>query len=350
MDELLQSVKAYERLLKKSYDIVLGKKETAENIHIEFREDGFHHLIGLQYLQQNMPELRKNKENIFYKILKDKKFRDKIEKASEYDEILGRVISVNHLEQLLDSTDTEAYKCNKGRGSSIEADYMLKGKVGSDTIYFFIRESKNERGIYQGCSIFPEEKQKSGHSYMKVLYKVKHDLSGIHELYISSNYKPQSGNNIMHIRFDNPLDNPLSDIQTDNTLAVPDSFRKAFISLTERLGMFMQNIADKIQKTLTTVLSKPQDIDTAPPESAPANENAERNPDDDRYYIIMDNAGIQSYGNYITIISANELDFNVPITYETEQIQKKQDMEQEIPEEKTPAPECREKQSEYDDL
>ncbi|MDE6500982.1 MAG: hypothetical protein K2L10_02735 [Ruminococcus sp.] len=158
---------------------------------------------------------------------------------------------------------------------------------------------------------------------------------------------PELSSNIM--KFET---NMFRDTLPDNILAVsaPDSFRNAIRSLTERLGMFMQNIAGKIQKTLTTVLSKPQDIDTAPPESAPANENAERNPDDDRYYIIMDNAGIQSYGNYITIISANELDFHVPITYEAEQIQKNQDMEQEFPEEKTPAPECRNKKTEYDDL
>ncbi|MDE6833419.1 MAG: hypothetical protein K2J39_04125 [Ruminococcus sp.] len=111
----------------------------------------------------------------------------------------------------------------------------------------------------------------------------------------------------------------------------------------------MQNIADKIQKTLTTVLSKPQNTDTRLSESAPANEDTERNLDDDIFSVFMDNAGIQSYGNYFTIVPENKLDFQVILTYETELQPEKQEMEREIPEEKTPAPEYRNKPSQYDE-
>lgn len=366
MDELLHSVQAYEKMLNKSYDIVLGKKGTTENIHIEFREDGFHHLTGLQYLQQNMPELRKNKRDIFYRILKEEKFREKIENAPEYNEILGRVISVSILEQLLDSPGTEVYKCNKGRGSSIEADYMFKGKAGSDNVYFFIRENKNEKGLYNGCSIFPEEKQKSGHSYAKVLHKVKHDSFGTHELYISPNYKPQSANNIMQTKFDNPL----SDMQFDGTLAVSasDIFRNALRSLIERLETFIQNIATKIQETLTIAISKPQNADTtlsadttpsetAEQKSEPVQQETELAPEDDDGFIIKDiyslfvsGTGVQGYENYFMFVPESELDFHVPITYKTEQIQEKQDMEQEVSEEKAIPLEFRKRQAEYDDL
>lgn len=358
MDELLHSVQAYEKMLKKSYDIVLGKKGTAENIHIAFRKDGFHHLIGLQYLQQNMPELRKDKENIFHRILKEKRFREKIENALEYNEILSRVISVNYLEQLLDSPDTEVYKCNKGRGSSIEADYMFKGKVGSDTVYFFIRESKNEKGIYQGCSIFPEEKQKSGHSYVKVLHKVKHDLLGTHELYISPNYHPQSANNIMQMQFDNPI--------SDNTLAVNafDSFKEALSSLAERFRTFIQNIADKIQETLAGALKELPDADTTPSEqkpehdeqntestSAPAPEKDIADDDEfiirDVYSVFADSIGTQGYENYMAIVPADKLDFQIPFFYETEQVQITQELEQDI---QVTVQEFKKKQAEYDDF
>lgn len=336
MDELLHSIQAYERLLKKSYDIVIGKKGTATSIHIEFSKDSFHHLAGLQYLQQNMPELRKDKEEIFDKILKEEKFRKKIENAVEYGEILGRIISVGHLEQLLDSPDTEVYKCNKGRGSSIKDDYIFKSNIGEDTEYFFIRESKS--GIYTGCSIFPEERQKSGHSYMKVLHKVKHDLSGTHELYISPNYKPQSANNIIC------FDNSLSVMQYNNALTIPvqNPLREALRGLAESLKFCVQNIQVQIKEAVSKAFCKPENIDKIQSE---VTEETERNPDD-AYSVIVDNTGTQGYRDYFTIVPVSKLDFQVPFTYEIEQQSEKKETEQEISAEKT----VTKHQVEYDDF
>ena len=151
---------------------------------------------------------------------------------------------------------------------------------------------------------------------------------------------------------------PASSI-SDGTLAITQNpFMKALKSLAERLEAFVHNIAGKIQETLTTALSKPQNADTAPSETVEQKSEPvqhETAPEDDDRFIIRDiysifvsNTGVQGYENYVMIIPAGELNFQIPLTYETEQ--KNQEQEHEFLPEKAVSTEFKKKQVEYDDF
>lgn len=137
---------------------------------------------------------------------------------------------------------------------------------------------------------------------------------------------------------------------------ITDSFNQLQESVIEKIHDFanrLRQTADRIMNTVSATFHKKQEQETEEPSvSAPEteNENTEKDSNNNSHYIIMDGAGIQSYGSYFTIVSASELDFQVPLTYEIQQQHEKQQVEQEVSEEKSPAPEHRKKQAEYDDF
>lgn len=364
---VLTAAQEFKKLLDYEYEFIVVKNRNSEllKLTLTFSKSDFFHLCGFQYLD-DLRHLNTNTGVVFDEIINgNSQYSDSMfESSVYYPKIEDRVQLLEKLETLLDNKDNVnrshrilKFNRNANNNSRIEAGFIIKDESDNLRNYFLI--DKNNNGQYYGRSCFartPNQRDyAAGHTAYTILYKGKVNLitNSREDLFVAPSYRTefnalQAVNNVMQIKFDNPL----SDIQTDNTLAVPspDSFRNALRSLAEGFRAVVQDIAGKIQETVSRAFSKPQDIDTAQPVSAPANEGAERNPGDDRYYIIMDNAGIQSYGNYVTIVSANELDFRVPITYKTEQIQEKQDMEQDISAGKAMPSEFRKRQTEYDDL
>lgn len=152
---------------------------------------------------------------------------------------------------------------------------------------------------------------------------------------------------------------------SDGTLAITQNpFMTALTSLTERFRTFVQNIADKIQETLIRALKELPNADTTPSEqtsehdeqntesaSAPAPEKDITDDDEfiirDVYSVFADSIGTQGYENYMAVVPADKLDFQIPFFYETEQVQITQELEQDI---QVTALEFKKKQAEYDDF
>lgn len=380
---VLTAAQEFQKLLDYKYEFIVVKNRNSEplKLTLTFSKSDFFHLCGFQYLD-DLRHLNTNTGVVFDEIINgNSQYSDSMfESSVYYSKIEDRVQLLEKLETLLDNKDNVnrshrilKFNRNANNNSRIEADFIIRDESDNLRNYFLI--DKNNNGQYYGRSCFArtlnQRDYAAGHTAYTILYKGKVNLitNSREDLFIAPSYRTefeaqQTTNNVVQTKFDNPL----SDMQSDGTLAVSasDIFRNALTSLTGRLETFVQKIAGKIQETLTTALSKPQNADTAPSEtveqkSEPVQQKSapeiELAPEDDDRFIIRDiysvfvsNTGVQGYENYVMIIPESELDFRVPITYETEQIQEKQDMEQDISAGKAMPSEFRKRQTEYDDL
>lgn len=361
---VLTAAQEFQKLLDYEYEFIVVKNRNSEplKLTLTFNKSDFFHLCGFQYLD-DLRHLNTNTGVVFDEIINgNSQYSDSMfESSVYYPKIEDRVQLLEKLETLLDNKDKvnrshRIFKFNRNanNNSRIEASFIIRDESDNLRNYFLI--DKNNNGQYYGRSCFARTLNQRdyavGHTAYTILYKGKVNLvtNNREDLFITPSYRTefnaqQSVNNVMQVKFDNPL----SDIQTDNTLAVPapDSFRNALRSLADGFKEIIHNITDTINKAVKQAFCKSQNTDTRQSQSVPETEtkDTERKPNDDTYFLIMDNTGIQSYGNYFTIVPANKLDFYVQLAYETELQYERQDMEQEVTAEKTVA----KQQIEYDD-
>lgn len=152
-----------------------------------------------------------------------------------------------------------------------------------------------------------------------------------------------------------------------------DSFTEAISDLIKSVQGIWHPVTDKINRAVQQVFSKPYSNVSEKPEQKPAFESdtqdtqenlsepeteselAEPAPEDDDRFIIrgiysvfVSNTGLQGYKNYVMIIPAGELNFQIPLTYETKQ--KNQEQKHDFLSEKAVPTEFKKKQAEYDDF
>ena len=159
-DILYEAAVKYQCLLKKGYNIVLGRRGKTFYIQLRFSMDSFFHFIGLQHLKDiTFPS--KNKERIYKDILDKKVTYEMIKKSVFYDEyfVEERIIYMDRLEEMLDSSKL-LFQINHTeyiKYTTIRADFLCEYKLpenAESSLYFFItRESKSKfENEYKGCS------------------------------------------------------------------------------------------------------------------------------------------------------------------------------------------------------
>ena len=190
MDELINALFEFEKLLSVRYRFVFGKNKTLYDINISFNKMDFYHLAGLHKLN-DLRFLHKNATAVYTDIKRGKINIDKIQKSSHYCEIENRIKALAHLEEFLD-TAFEAYKYDikKANGSKINADYLIRNKIlDSIGLCFFVKN----RDVFVGSSFFLQDKKDYTINQMKLtlLKKEKINISttDIELLYIKENFK-----------------------------------------------------------------------------------------------------------------------------------------------------------------
>lgn len=194
-NELIRSIKTYDRLLNKSYYFVIGRKNKAVEIHLQFSKKEFFHLSGLQYIT-DIPFLKSDREKVYDKIYSDSRFREKILNSDNYSKIKERVELVANMEFFLDSNKTIfKYNNHTNSSSSIQADFILKNEDISKFMYVFISKIINTSNSYCCRSSFPRNKDKcdlaKGHTSFTLLHKEKTNIQTgeIQVLFSSPLYK-----------------------------------------------------------------------------------------------------------------------------------------------------------------
>lgn len=264
---VLTAAQEFQKLLDYEYEFIVVKNRNSEplKLTLTFSKSDFFHLCGFQYLD-DLRHLNTNTGVVFDEIINgNSQYSDSMfESSVYYPKIEDRVQLLEKLETLLDNRDKvnrshRIFKFNRNanNNSRIEASFIVRDESYNLKNYFLIDKNNNQQ--YYGRSCFartPNQRDyTAGHTAYTILYKGKVNLvtNNRDDLFIAPSYRTefnaqQSVNNVIQIKFDNPL----SDIQNDNTLAfpAPDSFRNAIRSLTERLGMFVQILQARYRKRL----------------------------------------------------------------------------------------------------
>lgn len=163
MDLLLKTAENFKKLFDIKYNILLGKKGKEVNVVLIFRDIDFHHLAGLQYIE-DMPELKRPRDKVFVDICNDSFLRKKIYRSDFYSKIEDRVKALNHLENLLDNEKLVfSYDHRINKISKIKADFLFQSQDSEQIItYIFNEKIEKEykddvtKEIY--CkSIFPKD-------------------------------------------------------------------------------------------------------------------------------------------------------------------------------------------------
>lgn len=124
MHNVYDCVEAFEKLLDKEYHLVLGRKNTAVSLQINFDKKECFHLMGLQYLTDR-PELVRDRGKIFDAIRERQIMAEHLQSSDLYYKIADRIDMLPFLESMIDSNDT-IFKYNRKLNaySVIKADYI----------------------------------------------------------------------------------------------------------------------------------------------------------------------------------------------------------------------------------
>lgn len=178
MHNVYDCVEAFGKLLDKEYHLVLGRKNVAVNLQINFDKKECFHLMGLQYLTDR-PELFHDRGKIFDAIKERRITAEQLQSSDLYDKIKDRVDMLPLMESMIDSNDT-VFKYNQKLNtySVIKADYIMKNKREERNIFLFLAES-GEEGRYFCRSFFPQDKldYTRNQASWTLLYKKKITLS-----------------------------------------------------------------------------------------------------------------------------------------------------------------------------
>lgn len=158
MEKLLHCALAFERLLNVQYRVIIGRKGKSAELCIGFSEMDFHHLMGLEKLK-DLRIARKNREQVFRDILKERTGYQTIGSSRYIGSIENRFEPLSHIEQLLDDNRLIfRYNNKQNVFSLIEADYLQSTPHKETDVYIFI--ARNERtGLYYCRSFFPREEK-----------------------------------------------------------------------------------------------------------------------------------------------------------------------------------------------
>lgn len=178
-DNIFNAAIKYQKLLNSQYNFIVGYKNKEFHISLTFTNDEFHHLAGLQYLNDIRYIRRTSRVEIFKSIIQGSINDNYLSKSSNYNDIIQRINNVINLENFLDSNKT-VFKFNKSAASNsvINADFILKNNEDRMNTYFCIE--KRLDGTYFGKSIFSRDETEKdytkGHTPCTILYKEKINL------------------------------------------------------------------------------------------------------------------------------------------------------------------------------
>ncbi len=182
-DILYKAALSWMELTKYNYTFVYGKSQRKHELDINFYEESFAHVMGIQYLRDvGLP--RYNSKNLLNKILSGKITCHTLSRGRKYeDTVLPRLKAIINLKDAFEgecklfSFRPEDYPFH----TEIKANYFISANVGDVCFYFVVKENniwEEENSKYTCMSAF----EKSSRNYemnqrpLKILRKYRTDL------------------------------------------------------------------------------------------------------------------------------------------------------------------------------
>lgn len=186
-------------MINVKYEFHVSDKRKIKKLLLSFSQKEFFHLAGLQYLKDIA--LPKNRNTTIQDIL-DKKITDELLEKSKYyvnslkeeKNIRDRICELQYLEQYLDTNNIIkifSVKDTPFLYSDINADYVIESSLiqRSKTVYIFLKERKEQQGVYCIVSFFAKKNLTYGGFKLYWMLKRKFMLGQSVTLYQHDNYK-----------------------------------------------------------------------------------------------------------------------------------------------------------------
>lgn len=146
-DILKQAVECYKALIAKEYRVILGRKNKAIELKIQFLSDQFYHLAGLHKLKKQYSFKSKAHSRVFEELVKGYITCEYIKDDENYVEVQQRLDALTKLEDILDSTGSQYYEYNIKKvrfPSRLIAEYLIEGTLNGEKYIFtfFTKENK----------------------------------------------------------------------------------------------------------------------------------------------------------------------------------------------------------------
>jgi len=155
LNKLKECAFAFNKLLNKEYYIKAVRKDKIIEVRLFFEKEHFYHLLGLHKLR-DIEQLKINSVKLFDNILNEKITYKDISSSRFFDDISDRIEYLPYLEQILDDEKT-IIKYNKSRcKSSIDAKYILYGKINGLNVHYFI-DIDEKKQKYFGRTFFARQ-------------------------------------------------------------------------------------------------------------------------------------------------------------------------------------------------
>jgi len=140
---LLNSTKAYEKLLNKEYTVTVGKNKELKSYKLRFTTDEYKHLFGLHKLDDRLDIKRSPSNGVFKSILDGSIKCSYVTSSKNYSKIRKRVENIVDLEKYIDGF-CEIYDWDMVKSrSDIIGDRMIPNKSIKDdknNIYIFFND------------------------------------------------------------------------------------------------------------------------------------------------------------------------------------------------------------------
>lgn len=196
MDDIQIAYSEFNELIQNYiFDLRVSCHKKLVKMILDFRKNDFHHIAGLQYL--NDIDIPKNGKELFKQIKAGNISDEFLQKSQNYYQVQDsyanvhdRIYSLRYLKAHLENkTIICEYIKGNNRYSLINADYVIKSTIEENTAYIFLKKrSREER--YCVCSFFnPSTEYVGNRAYW--LYKARIDIvrEEINVLYQSKSYK-----------------------------------------------------------------------------------------------------------------------------------------------------------------
>lgn len=193
MSLFLDAANAWNQLLSKSYNIIIGHKQESRTIDLNFQIADFDHLSGIQHATDvdfKLPRKQYRGNNLIPALIDLKLDSTLIEKSENWQSISQRLQAIIQLENILDS-DFRIYSFDPHKlnfHTTIKAAYCIFSEDHQSGVFLFV--DKEDKRFF--CkSIFQKDNRNfiSNQTPWTVLKKTKFVNGTLLNLYIHKSYK-----------------------------------------------------------------------------------------------------------------------------------------------------------------
>ena len=183
MNRIYEAAAKYVALEQYEYEFVLSHKRRKNRIRVNFKDEDFFHLTGMQYLTDiDVPRNKKKVLNaiLFKKIISDEVLqKSKFFHHSKHDkDIKNRISELRFLEEYLDNNNIIRIFTThnqKDLCSQINAEYIIESQMlgSSDKVYIFLKQRSNDPEYYCVISFFKKDRVAYGGDILYWMQKKK---------------------------------------------------------------------------------------------------------------------------------------------------------------------------------